>query len=238
MNNCLLKNIKKELRSEASIKKVKTLQRFFKTGVGQYGEGDIFLGVTVPDSRKIAIKYKELSFPEITELLKSKIHEERLVALLILVNNFKEGVESKKEKIFDFYLRNTYFVNNWDLVDLSADKIVGAYLLDRKDKGILYKLANSENLWERRIAIVATFNFIKNGETKDTLKISKLLLGDGHDLIHKAVGWMLREIGKRSLEDEERFLRKHYKKMPRTMLRYAIERFSEEKRRIYLKKLD
>jgi len=234
----MLKNLRKELRNKASLKKAKTLQGFFKTGVGQYGEGDIFLGVTVPDSRKIAVKYKELSFPEVAGLLKSKIHEERLTALLILVHNFKEGGESEKERIFNFYVKNTRFVNNWDLVDLSADKIVGAYLLDRKDKGILYKLANSENLWERRIAIVATFNFIKNGETKDTLKISKLLLGDGHDLIHKAVGWMLREIGKRSLEDEERFLRKHYKKMPRTMLRYAIERFSEEKRRIYLKKLD
>jgi len=233
----MLKNLRKELRNKASLKKAKTLQGFFKTGVGQYGEGDIFLGVTVPDSRKVAIKYKELSFPEVAGLLKSKIHEERLTALLILVHNFKEGGESEKERIFNFYVKNTRFVNNWDLVDLSADKIAGAYLLGKKDREILYKLAESKNLWERRIAIVATFNFIKNGETKDTLKISKLLLSDDHDLIHKAVGWMLREVGKHSLEAEENFLEKYYKKMPRTMIRYAIERFPERKRSAYLKEI-
>ncbi|MCR4283958.1 MAG: DNA alkylation repair protein [Parcubacteria group bacterium] len=232
----MLKKLKKDLRNKADSDKAKVLQGFFKTGVGQYGEGDVFLGVTVPESRKIAVRYEKLSFPEISELLKSKIHEERFVALLVLVHNFKEGDEGEMKKIFNFYLKNTRFINNWDLVDLSADKIVGAYLSNMKDREVLHKLAKSKNLWERRIAIVATFNFIKNDEFRDTLKIAEILLEDDHDLIHKAVGWMLREAGKRSLESEESFLRKHYKKMPRTMLRYAIERFPEKKRQAYLKK--
>lgn len=231
----MLKELKKELKNKASFKKAKVLQGFFKTKVGQYGEGDVFLGVTVPVSRNIAVKYKKLSLLETGELLRSKIHEERLVALFILVHNFKEGGESEKKKIFNFYLKNTRFVNNWDLVDLSADKIVGSYLLNKKDRRILYRLAESKNLWKRRIAIITTFNFIKNNQFKDTLNISELLLEDDHDLIHKAVGWMLREVGKRSLEVEEKFLRKHYRKMPRTMLRYAIERFPEVKRLDYLK---
>lgn len=229
-----LKELQKELLNESDPDKARVLQGFFKTGVGEYGEGDIFLGVTVPVSRKIAIKYKNLNLPDVRKLLKSEIHEERLTALLILVHNFKEGDESEKKKIFNFYLKNIRFVNNWDLVDLSADKIVGAYLSDMKDRGVLYKLAKSKNLWERRIAIVATFNFIKNDEFKDTLKTAKILLEDNHDLIHKAVGWMLREVGKRSSETEDQFLKKHYKKMPRTMLRYAIEKFPEKRRREYL----
>ncbi len=233
----MLINIRKDLRGKSSLAKAKVLRGFFKTGAGQYGEGDVFLGVTVPDSRKIAVKYKCLSFQDTEKLLKSKVHEERLVALLILVHNFNEGKEEGKKKIFNFYLRNTRFVNNWDLVDLSADKIVGLYLLDKSDKRILYKLASSKNLWERRIAIVATFNFIKNGQFKDTLKVAEILLNDDHDLIHKAVGWMLREVGKCSLETEEKFLKKHYKKMPRTMLRYAIERFPNDIRLQYLKSL-
>ncbi len=227
-----IKELKKETLSKANPEKARILKTFFKTGKGEYGEGDSFLGITVPESRKIAIKYSHLSLSDINELLESKIHEERLVALLILVNNYKSSQE--KENIFNFYLKNTKYINNWDLVDLSADKIVGDHLIN-KDKSILYNLAKSNNIWERRISIISTFHFIKNNQFDDTLKISKILLNDTHDLIHKAVGWMLREIGKRVQEVEEHFLKQHYKLMPRTMLRYAIEKFPEEKRNAYLK---
>lgn len=208
--------------------------RFFKTGKGEYGEGDKFLGIKVPVSRKIAKQFKDLSLKEIQQLIFSPIHEERLVALLILVEQFRKADETKRKIIYDFYLKNSKRVNNWDLVDLSAEKIIGAYLLD-KNKRILFKLAKSKNLWERRIAIMSTFHFIKSGFYDTTLEISDLLIKDEHDLIHKAVGWMLREIGKRDLKTEEDFLKKHYQKMPRTMLRYAIEKFPEEKRQAYLK---
>ncbi|XOB46338.1 MAG: DNA alkylation repair protein [Candidatus Nealsonbacteria bacterium] len=227
-------DLKKELKSKASVKKSKNLQRFFKTEPGEYGERDIFLGIKVGNLRKIAEKYKNLSLKEIEKLLYSKIHEERLVALLILVQKFQTDDERLKEKIFKLYLKNTNYINNWDLVDLSADKIIGEYLSD-KPREVLYKLAMSKNLWERRIAIMSTFQLIKNNEFKETFKILEMLLEDGHDLIHKAAGWMLREIGKRSLETEEKFLKKHYQKMPRTMLRYAIERFPEKRRQAYLK---
>lgn len=229
----MLKKLQKEFRKKANLKKAKLLSGFFKTGKGEYGEGDLFLGIMVPQSRLFAKKFSSLSFQEIAQLLKSRFHEERLVAVLILVHNFEIGENDKKEKIFDFYLKNTRFINNWDLVDLSAHKIVGAYLFN-KQKTILYKLAHSKNLWERRIAVVSTFYFIKNGMFKDSLSIAKILLHDEYDLIHKAVGWMLREIGKKSLQAEERFLKKHYRTMPRTMLRYAIERFSKSKRTYYL----
>jgi len=230
-----------ELNGLADPKKAHIFQRFFKTGKGEYGEGDIFLGITVPKSRKIAEKYSLLKFSEISELLRSKIHEERLIGLLILVNKYQKNVGKRKE-IFDFYLENTRYINNWDLVDLSADKIVGRFLFDfGKDfpvyRMLLRKLAESKNVWERRISVIATFYFIKNNSFSDTLKISEILLKDKHDLIHKAVGWMLREIGKRNQEAEEKFLQKHYQKMPRTMLRYAIEKFSEEKRSYYLRKI-
>ena len=225
--------IKKEINSLANSEKAGIYQRFFKTGSGQYGEGDIFIGLTVPEQRKIAVKYKELEISEVEELLKSKIHEHRLIALLILVQKFQSGSEEIKKQIASTYLKNTKYVNNWDLVDLSADKILGSYLL-KKDKSILYKLAKSGSLWEKRIAIIATFNFIKNNSFQDTLNISKILLNDKHDLIHKAVGWMLRELGKRNQSLEEEFLKKHYKCMPRTMLRYSIEKFSEEKRKFYM----
>lgn len=227
-----MKSIKKEIRLKANPVKAKVYQRFFKTGKGQYGEGDIFLGITIPESRAIAKKYADLSFKEIQSLLKSKIHEERLIALLILVENYKKLNE---EKIVNFYLENTKYINNWDLVDLSADKIIGHYLFD-KQKDILYQLAQSENLWERRIAIISTFHFIKNNQFNETLRIAEMLLKDKHDLIHKAVGWMLREIGKRDEKALERFLKINHKLMPRTMLRYAIEKFPDEKRFNYLKK--
>ena len=228
----ILNNLRKEIHSLSNPQKAKIYRRFFKTGKGEYGEGDIFLGITVPQSRKIAKKYADLKFNEITALLKSKINEERVIALLILVNNYQKN-EEKRKNIFDFYLKSTKYINNWDLVDLTADKILGHYI-SNKTKDILCKLSKSENLWERRIAIVSTFHFIKNNQFDETLKISKLLLKDKHDLIHKAVGWMLREVGKRSQSTLKTFLRAHYKKMPRTMLRYAIERFSPEERKAYL----
>ena len=229
-----LRLLKRELEKIANPEKAKVLEGFFKIGKGEYGEGDIFLGITLPESRKFAQKYSKLSFKEISSLLESKIHEERLISLLILVNNYKDSNQDSKKKIYDFYLKNIKKINNWDLVDLTADKIIGNYLSDKK-KDILCKLANSSNLWEKRISIISTFHFIKNNKFEETLKIAEILLNDSHDLIHKAVGWMLREIGKRNQNIEEEFLKKHYKKMPRTMLRYAIEKFPEEERQAYLK---
>ena len=226
--------IKKEIKKNANPQKAELLQRFFKTGPGQYGEGDIFLGIMVPVQRSIAKKYKELSLKNIKELLNSDKHEERLIALLILVEQYKKGDEQKKEDIFTFYHLNRKRINNWDLVDLTAHIISGSYLID-KDKIILYKLAESKNIWDRRIAVISTFHFIKNNVFNDALGIAEILLNDKHDLIHKAVGWMLREIGNRDMNTEEGFLEKYYKKMPRTMLRYAIEKFPEKKRLAYLK---
>ena len=209
------------------------LQRFFKTGPGQYGEGDIFLGLRVPATRRLAKEYKNLSLKEVSSLLKSPYHEVRLFALISLVNTFDKGDESTQKKIYDMYLANTKYINNWDLVDLSAPNIVGAYLFTKSRKP-LYQLAKSKSLWERRIAVLATFYFIKNNQFEDSLKIAEILLPDKEDLIHKAVGWMLREVGKRDSKIAETFLRKHCRIMPRTMLRYAIERFTPSKRRMYL----
>ncbi|HII66209.1 TPA: DNA alkylation repair protein, partial [Candidatus Woesearchaeota archaeon] len=217
----MIGSLRKDIRSLANPEKARVLQGFFRTGKGQYGEGDVFLGVTVPQSRAISKKYALLSFANIKALLKSKIHEERLVALLILVHRYQKGDEDEKKGIVDFYLGNTKCVNNWDLVDLSADKLLGHWLFG-KDTSLLCRLAESPHLWERRIAIVSTFHFIRNNRFSDTLKISGMLLGDKHDLIHKAVGWMLREVGKRDQPVLEGFLKRHHKKMPRTMLRYAI----------------
>ncbi len=232
----MFEKLRNELRRKGNKKKAEALQRFFKTGKGEYAERDIFLGVTVPQSRKIAQKFANLDFKSIQTLLKSKIHEERLIAFLILIHNFKKGSDPEKKKIFDFYLSNTKFINNWDLVDLSAPKIVGRYLSDQDpvNRSPLIKLAKSKSIWERRIAVLATFTFIKNNEFEIPLKIAERLLNDKHDLIHKAVGWMLREVGKKDIEVEEKFLRKYYKKMPRTMLRYAIEKFQKNKRLGYL----
>ncbi len=225
----MLNQLKKELSKLENREKSKILSRFFKTGKGQYGEGDIFLGITVPQQRKIAKEFSNLTLKDLQELISSRIHEYRLISLLILIIKYKNS----KQEIFNFYLKNTKNINNWDLVDLSAPNILGNYLI-QKDKSILYKLAKSNDLWEKRIAILSTFEFIKNNEFEDTLKISEILLSDKHDLIHKAVGWMLREIGKRNQEIEEKFLKEHYKKMPRTMLRYAIEKFEKDKREQYL----
>ena len=229
----MLSKLKEKLHSLENPEKAKTYQRFFKTGKGEYGEGDIFLGITVPQQRLVAKKYPNLTLEEIQELLKSKIHEERVVALMILKHKYQK--DSNKKEIVDFYLNNTQNINNWDLVDGSAPYILGNYLLD-KDRKILYDLALSNDLWEKRISILATLEFIKNDSFEDTLKISEILLKDEHDLIHKAVGWMLRELGNKNQGLEEDFLKKHKDKMPRTMLRYAIEKFEETKRQFYLKK--
>lgn len=209
-------------------------QRFFKTGKGQYGYGDIFIGIRVPMIRKQIKSYKSVDLTIAQELLKSPYHEVRLFALLLLVENFKKATEKQQKKIFKLYITNTEYINNWDLVDLSASQIVGKYLLKNK-KNILEELAKSDNLWDRRIAIISTYAFIKENEFEWTIKIAIILKNDNHDLIHKAVGWMLREVGKKSLSTEENFLKKFYKTMPRTMLRYAIEKFPEPKRKAYLK---
>lgn len=223
-----------QLKKLANPKKAIGVARFFKTGKGEYGEGDIFLGITVPQIRIVAKQCKDLSLKEIQKLLQSTIHEERLLALIILVNQFKKADEDKQKQIFDLYLSNTKYINNWDLVDVSAEYIIGGYLINRS-KTILKKLALSTSIWERRIAIIATFQFIKQKQHEHTFIIAKILLKDDHNLIHKAVGWMLREVGKRISEAiEETFLQQHYQQMPRTMLRYAIERFEEKKRKKYL----
>lgn len=228
--------LRKELYLYKNPVKAKILSGFFKTGRGEYGENDKFLGITVPLQRKIVRRYRDLDWDDIKELIKSKYHEERLITLLILVDRFKRGDPKDQQRIFDFYLKNTRYINNWDLVDLSAPNIIGAYLMD-KEINILHQLAKSKNLWERRIAIIATFYFIRDGKGDETLKLAKTLLHDDHDLIHKVVGWMLREVGKRvSKEKEEEFLDKYAKQMPRTMLRYAIEHFPEGKRKKYLKR--
>lgn len=229
-----LSELHKVVRQKANNQHAVILQRFFKTGPGEYGEGDIFHGIKVPVQRTIANQFQHLPLNDLQILLKSKYHEERLISLLILVAKFKHATESVREKLYNFYMKNSKNINNWDLVDLSADKIVGAYLID-KDKSVLFKLAKSSDLWERRISMISTFHFIKNGIFEVTFQIAEILLNDEHDLIQKAVGWMLREIGKRDLEPEEEFLKIHYKQMPRTMLRYAIERFPEAKRQAYLK---
>lgn len=229
----MLDQIRKDLSQLSNSERAKNLSWFFKTGKGQYGEGDIFLGISVPEQRKVAKRYIDLSLKDLQELLSSKIHEHRLTALLILVFKYEKADNVGKEQIFRFYLKNTENINNWDLVDLSAPRIIGDYLY-KKDRSILFKLAKSNNLWERRIAILSTFNFIRNNDFEDSLSIAKLLLHDEHDLIHKAVGWMLREIGKKDQEIEERFVSKYCSEMPRTMLRYAIEKFDENKRKYYL----
>ncbi|MFA6462269.1 MAG: DNA alkylation repair protein [Candidatus Woesearchaeota archaeon] len=231
----MLSQLQQELHSLKGLEKAKLLQRFFKTGKGEYGEGDLFLGITMPQQRIVAKKYfKEISLEEVEQLLHGKYHEERMTALIILTYKFAKASKEEQEKIYQLYLKNTKYINNWDLVDVTTPRIVGEYLLD-KDHSILYTLAQSKDLWEKRISVLATFTFIREHQFEDALKIAEMLLSDKHDLIHKAVGWMLREIGKRDQKVEEEFLKKHYKNMPRTMLRYAIEKFEEEKRQSYLK---
>lgn len=227
----MLNQLISELQDHASSEKAKIYQRFFKTGKGQYGEGDIFLGLTMPKQREITRKYITLSLPKIQKLLNSKIHEHRMAAGIILTHKYKKN----PEEIFSFYLKNAKKFNNWDLVDVTCPRIIGEFLLN-KDKKPLYQLVRSDNLWEKRIAIVSTCTFIKHNQFEDTLAISELLLKDKHDLIHKAVGWMLREVGKKDQQVLNKFLKQHYKDIPRTTLRYAIEKHPEEERKKWLKK--
>lgn len=247
-------NLQNDLQKLAHPGKAKIFGRFFKTGKGEYGEGDKFLGIMTGPLGELARKYQDLSFSDLQKLLNGTFHEERTLAVMILVRQYEKGEKVKKGEIFKFYLKNTKKINNWDLVDISAPHIVGESMIQavgrsdgqtvgasggqnvRTRREILYKLAKSENLWERRIAIMATFAFIRNSDYSDTLRISEMLLSDKHDLIHKAVGWMLREIGKRNNGVEEAFLEKFVTRMPRTMLRYAIEKFPEEKRLEYLRR--
>lgn len=230
-----LTDLKKDLRKFERPEKAKFLKRFFKTGKGEYAEGDFFLGLMTDETKDVAKKYINLGFSDLAKLLSSKIHEERVVALMILSRRFDKANSLERKEIYDFYLKNLDGVNNWDLVDGSAANIIGRYLFESKaSREFLFDYAKSENLWKRRIAMMSTFFYIKQNDFKDALRIAEILLNDKHDLIHKAVGWMLREIGNRDLKTEETFLKTYYRKMPRTMLRYAIEKFSEEKRKKYL----
>jgi 3-methyladenine DNA glycosylase AlkD len=226
--------IKQRLRGLANSHSAAFLLSFFETGPGEYGEGDRFRGIRVPVIRKLAKEYQGLTLAESQKLLCSSYHEDRLLALLILVRTYERGDDAVKRKVYNLYLKNARFINNWDLVDVSAPQIVGGFLWD-KDRDALYRLAQSSNLWQRRMAIMATFHFIRRGDFTDTLKMAVMLLPDREDLIHKAVGWMLREVGKRDRQAEERFLNEHCGGMPRVMLRYAIEKFPEPKRRQYLR---
>lgn len=227
------KEAQKKLKALASPEAAKSAARFFKTGPGEYGEGDVFIGIKVPTLRTLAREFRALPPEEIESLLKSPIHEERYLALTILVLQVAKCHDAQRKAAFDFYLRNTEFVNNWDLVDCSAPQIVGGFLMNRSRKPLV-QLARSESLWERRIAIVATLYFIRQGDLDETLTIARLLLNDEEDLIHKATGWMLREVGKKDQAVLEGFLDEFGTVMPRTMLRYAIERFTPERRRAYL----
>lgn len=226
--------IQKYLRRFASKEKAKLLQGFFKTGPGQYGEGDKFLGVMVPNIRQTVKEFADAPLAEVQKLLRSSFHEDRVLALLLLVHKSEKGDDAMRKRTYTIYLKSTKYINNWDLVDLSAPKIVGIYL-DRGSRSQLYRFVRSKNLWERRIAILATFPYIRKGDFVDALALSETLLADDHDLMHKAVGWMLREVGKKDVAVLEAFIRKHYSRMPRTALRYAIERFPEAKRQKYLK---
>lgn len=228
-----LAKITKLIEENANFEVAKNLQRFFKTGPGQYGEGDVFAGLKNPQTRAIAKQFKNLSIKDTTALLHSKIHEERLAALIIMVEQSKKANQQHYKQLFDLYLKNTKYINNWDLVDLSCKDVVGGYLVD-KPRDILYQLAKSDLIWERRIAIISTAKFISANDFGDTLAIAETLMGDQQDLIHKAVGWMLREVGKRDETTLCGFLDKYAHKMPRTMLRYSLERLPENKRKKYM----
>ncbi len=226
-------DLKLELEALSNPEKAKQLAHFFKTGKGEYGEGDQFLGIPVPEQRQLAKKYRDLSLTDIEKLLQTSLHEQRLTALLILTYQFPKADVAKQTEIVDFYLQHTQWINNWDLVDVTCRPILGVYLLER-DRHVLYELADSKHLWEQRIAIVTTMEFIKHNQFEDTLQVATILLQHRHDLIHKAVGWALREIGKKDKHVLMSFLDRHCTHMPRTMLRYAIEHFTEAQRKEYL----
>ena len=229
----MLNQIKQALQKKANPDKAKIYQRFFKTGPGQYGEGDKFLGLTMPEQRTIAKKYLNLTLNDISKLLGSQYHEHRMTALIILTYKYPKANKNLKKQIYEFYIKSYDQINNWDLVDVTAPRIVGEYLLD-KDRKVLYDFAKSSHLWKKRIAIISTFTFIRNNDFQDTINISEILLKDTHDLIHKAVGWMLREMGKKDESYLTNFLDKHHKIMPRTMLRYSLEKLSEPQRKHYM----
>ena len=226
--------VQEEFRNLSNVEIAEHSARFFKTGEGEYGAGDRFLGIRVPVTRKTARKHRALPLRSVQALLRSPYHEERLLAVLILVEQYERGDERTKKSVYDAYVAMRRFVNNWDLVDSSAHKIVGPHL-ETRNRDLLYELVKAESLWDRRIAIMATYHFIRAGDFDDTLQLADRLLGDDEDLIHKAVGWMLREVGNRDRDAEEAFLKRHYRHMPRTMLRYAIEKFPEQRRKAYLR---
>lgn len=236
MKTLTASQVVKALKAKATPERAKASQRFFKTGKGEYGEGDVFIGVTMPDQRVVAKQFVELPLSEIVKLLHSKVHEQRMTALVILVYQFERSkVDSERKKIFDAYLANTRWINNWDLVDVTAPRIVGAYLGPRA-LPTLKRLARSKNLWDKRIAMVSTLYLINEGDCGPALVIAEMLLKDPHDLMHKASGWMLREAGKKCSQAQlEQFLHKHGDHMPRTMLRYAIEKFPKAKQQEYLR---
>ena len=228
-------DLKKKLQSIADDEKAVILSRFFKTGKGEYGEGDIFIGIKVPDQRMIAREYSDLPLPELKQLLEDRVHECRLTALMILVDKYAKSDAKTRDEIFTFYLANTRYINNWDLVDLSCEKIVGRHLYSTGiDRKILYDIAAHDYLWDQRIAVISTYWFIKNREFDDTLRLCEYFLGHSHDLIHKATGWMLRESGKRDILVLRGFLDRHAAVMPRTMLRYAIEKMDVAERKKYM----
>ncbi|MBU2104245.1 MAG: DNA alkylation repair protein [Nanoarchaeota archaeon] len=232
----MLQQLISDLEKLKNPAQAKILQKFFKTGKGEYGEGDVFLGIMASKMRELAKKYKDLNIEEIQKLLGIEYNEARWIALVIWVNQYKKSSPEEKQIIFKNYLKNTPRINNWNLVDISAPSIVGDFLLNNYEKKqMIYDLAQSKNLWEKRIAIVSTYAFIRQNQFEETLKISEILISDKHDLIHKAVGWMLREVGKKNEKILEEFLKKYYSQIPRTTLRYAIEKFPEEKRKNYLK---
>jgi 3-methyladenine DNA glycosylase AlkD len=230
-----LLQVQKEIRKLRNRVHAEHYQRFFKTAKGEYGYGDKFLGVRVPDIRDIAKRYENLSLESVKDLLTSKYHEERFLALVILSTRYKK-VKASRQVIYKFYVQHKRYINNWDLVDTSAHNIIGHYLFSEKDHSLLFKLANSKNIWDRRIAVIASFYFIKKNYFADTLKLSKKLLFDKEDLIHKATGWMLREIGKRDAAALENFLDTYGHIMPRVMLRYALEKLTKKKRLYYMEK--
>ncbi|MBI5037947.1 MAG: DNA alkylation repair protein [Candidatus Kerfeldbacteria bacterium] len=233
MSNVTRAALLRELRLAASPRQAKIARWFFKTGKGEYGAGDRFTGIRVPVVRKLAKQYRELALVDAVRLLASTIHEHRMVALYIMIQQFDRGDRAIQTKIYRLYVKHRRQINNWDLVDTTAPNIVGTFLLNRP-RTELYRLARSKMLWDRRIAILATYTYIRQGDFTDTLKIATLLVRDSHDLMHKAVGWMLREVGNRDQAAEEQFLKKYYRSMPRTMLRYAIEKFPERIRKRYL----
>ena len=226
---------REEIRALANKEIAQHSLRFFKTDKGEYGHGDLFLGVRAPKIRSIAKKHIDISISDMQTLIRSKYHEERFLGLIILVNKYAKTKDKKnRNQLYKIYVYSFKYINNWNLVDVTCPHVTGKHLID-KDRTILYKWAKSEDLWTKRIAMVSTFSFIRKNDLEDTFKIAEILLHDEHDLIHKAVGWMLREAGKRDIKKEETFLKKYYKTMPRTMLRYSIEKFPETKRQKYLK---